>query len=231
MTVRPTPFDLVFGDIAESRFPPLERGIRQAGYDPKSREAFTLVKEAVELLRELVPEEGLGAGIDDFVAFVHAAFAFWLDGRPIVQLDRETLDRVVHESALPAAPRPANEASGRTYYLQLPPQRVWGQPRDASPPEPLDGSFTIPGSEIAMVAVFGLYPGRDGFTVAQARGPRPANLARADRTPLFSSRFEAGGADLFSLTGTEELLELGYRCDGLLGSPGAEPGIQQLALG
>jgi hypothetical protein len=231
MTVRPTPFDLVLAELAETRFPPLERGIRHAGYDPKSRDAFTLVKEAVELLRELAPSEGLGTGIDDFVAFVHAAFVFWLDGRPIVQIDRETLDRVLHERIPEAEASPATDGPGRAYYLQLPPQRVWGEPRDGSPPEPLDGSFVIPGPELAIVAVFGLYPGRDGFTVAQARGPRPRNLARADRTPLFTSRFEAGGADLFSLTGTEELLELGYRCDGLLGAAGAEPGIQQLALG
>src|SRR5262249_27723088 len=102
MTTRPTPFDLVFGELADVRFPALERGIRKAGYDPKSRDAFTLVKEAVELLRELLPDEGMGAGMDDFVAFVHAGFAYWLDGRPIVQIDRETLDRVLRERALPA---------------------------------------------------------------------------------------------------------------------------------
>jgi hypothetical protein len=229
MTSRPTPFDLVFGELADSRFPPLERGIRHAGYDPKSRDAFTLVREAVELLRELVPEEGIGAGIEDFVAFVHAAFAFWLDGRAIVQIDRETLDRVLRDPPSPPEPPPAE--GGRTYYLQLPPQRVWGEPREGAPPEPLDGCFILPGSELALVAVFGLYPGRDGFTVVQARGPRRERLVRPDRTPLFASRFEAGAAGLFAVTGTEELLELGHRCHALLGPPGAEPGIQQLALG
>ncbi len=229
MTARPTPFDLVFGELAAARFPTLERAIRQAGHDPHNRDAFTLVKESVELLHELRPEEGFGEGVDEFVAFVHGGFAFWLDGRAVVQIGREALDRILRvvpeEGEAPAL-------QSRSYYLQLAPQRVWGVPLEGAPSEPLDGAFVMPAGELSMVGVFGLHSGRTGFTVAQANGARPSRLARLDRTPLFAPRFESTVATgLFSLAGTEELLELGYRCHALLGSAGAEPGVQQLAVG
>jgi hypothetical protein len=228
VTDRPTPYDLVFGELGDARFPAIERAITAAGHDPRSRDRFTLVREAVTLLHELRPEEALGEGVGELVALVHAAFLFWLDGRSVVGVDRETLDRVLRRPA-ENGPEPT---PSRSYYLQLAPQRVWGEPLAGAPPEPLDGAFVQPvAGALDVVAIFGLHPARLGLTVVGARGPRPGRLARLDRTPPFSPRVEGGvAAGLFSLTGAEELLDLCHRCHALLGPSGAEPGRQLLSV-
>jgi hypothetical protein len=228
VTSRPTPFDLVFAELAEARFGPLEEAIVQAGHDPRDLDGFLLVREAVELLDQLRPEEPLGEGVNEFVALVHAALVFWLDGRSVVELDRHTLERLLREPASAAA----SSGPSRSYYLQLPLQRVWGAPLPEAAPEPLDGAFVLPSSDqLSLVGVFGLQPGRPGFTVARAEGSRPRSLRRDDASPLFSPRLEGGTtAGLFSIAGAEELLELGYRAHGLLGANGAEPGLQRVSL-
>jgi hypothetical protein len=229
MTSRPTPYDLVFGEIGDARFPPLERAIATAGHDPRSRDGFTLVREVVTLLQELRPEEPLGEGVGELVALVHAAFLFWLDGRSVVGIDRETLDRIMRR--VPERSGMVGPAA-RSYYLQLPPQRVWGEPLADAPPEPLDGAFVVPGPDLLdVIAVFGLHPARPGLTVVEARGARPGRLVRLDRTAPFAPRVEGGAAaGLVSLVGAEELLELVYRCHALLGPNGAEPGLQLVSV-
>jgi hypothetical protein len=205
---RPNPFDLVFGHMDQTRFPALDQALVSGGFDPRDLNGFTYIREGAELLKEFRPEEGLGTGIDDFVAFVHAAFLYWRDGKRIVTIDRDTLDRLV--SGTVADP----VADAGTYYVQLPIQRVWGEPFPDGGPEPLDGGFVqVRPGRLEVVGIFGLRPGREGFTVAQTAGPRPSNLSRADGTPLFAPRFgDARAVGLYSLTGAEELLELCYRC-------------------
>ena len=115
-------------------------------------------------------------------------------------------------STLPSPPL-AGAGTPQAYYLQLPPQRVWGSPVAGVAPEPLDGWFTVAqADQLALVAIFGLLSGRPGFTVAHVEGPRPGALAREDGTPLFGSILEGGkAAGLWSLVGQAELLELGWR--------------------
>ena len=99
--------------------------------------------------------------------------------------------------------------------MQLPPLRVWGVAREGAPAEPLDGWFVTGGKDgLSVVAVFGIHPGREGFTVVGASGPRPDELRRADGTALFAPML-AGGmtAGLASLSGAEELLELAWRVE------------------
>ena len=227
MTGRANPYDVAFAPIAPERFPRLTEGLRDAGRDARDRDAFVLVREVVELLRELGPEEGLGEGVEELVALTHAAYLYWLDGESRVGCDRETLDRLF---AGPGPARPVNP--GRAYYLELPPRRVWGDVSEGGAPEPLDGWFALPGADrLDLVAVFGLHPGRDGFTVVTASGPRQGRLIREDRTPLFSPRMKGGAeAGLHQVLGGEELLELGYRCHDLLPASGAAPGIQRVSL-
>ena len=208
---RPTPFDLVLGPAAVERFPLLRRGIEAAGRDPRDRDAFALVREVVEFLHELRPDEGLGEAVDGLLAFVHAAYLYWLDGSLIVEVSEARLT----ERLAGAAPAAERGQEGRTVYVQLPPLRVWGLPVEEGAPEPLDGWFAArAGESLSLLAVFGLHPGREGFTAVPVAGSRPAGLAREDGTPLFAPRLEGGSAaGLHSITGQEELLELAWRME------------------
>jgi hypothetical protein len=77
--------------------------------------------------------------------------------------------------------------------------------------EPLDGCFvhSTSGGALRVLGIFGLRPERLGFTAVEATGPRPEALARPDGTALFASTL--GAERLHSITGGEELLELGWR--------------------
>jgi hypothetical protein len=72
-TVRSTPFDLAFQDFAQSEFPGIRTALEKAGVEPRDRDAFLMVPEVISLIRELRPDEGLGAGIDQLAALVHHA--------------------------------------------------------------------------------------------------------------------------------------------------------------
>ena len=205
----------------------MKEGIAAAGSDPRNRDAFVLVREVVEFLREMRTEDAGREGIAELVAFTHSAYLFWLDGECLVRVDQDTL-----EALLSGVAAPDSGALGRSYYLQLPAQRVWGETVPGAAVEPLDGSFVIPGDPgFGVVGVFGLHPGREGLTVVSAEGPRARHLVRPDMTPLFSPRLPGGArARLFQVVGPEELLELVYRVHGLLPSTGAVPGPQQVSL-
>jgi hypothetical protein len=218
------PFGLAFGPFVPDRFAQIHRDLAEAEVDPHNRDAWALSRAGAELLHELRPDDGLGEGVTELVALAHAGFLYWQHGERAVPLTRETLDALVL-----AAP---GEREGGTpppaYYLQLPARRVWGTPVDGQPPEPLDGWFAIAeGDRLHVVAVFGLLPGRPGFTVAHADGPAPGPLERADGTTLFSSTLDGGAvAGIWSIVGEAELLELGWRAHRALpaadGPAGAE---------
>lgn len=225
MSARIHPFEAVFGSMAEARFPMLRQGIAAVGRDARDRDAFVLVREVVELLRELRPVEAEGDGVDQLVAFVHAAYVYWADGLRTVVVDRETLDDLVVHDAEPG-PLPA----GSGYYVQLAPQRVWGESQAGVPVEPLDGWFALPrAGELELVAVFGLHPTRDGLTVVTVGGPRSERLVRLDRSRLFAPRFEgAAAAGLWQVDGGDEVLELAYRCHDLLPPGGVPLGVERV---
>lgn len=212
---RPTPLELVFGPMAAERFPAIREALVAAGYQLADRHGFVLVREAVELLRELRPDEGVGEGIDQLVAFVHASFLSWADDKPVVRLDRKAVERLLRA---PGPPVPLAAGSGPTYYVQLPGRRIWGEPLAGAPPEPLDGWFArASGEVIDVVAIFGLHPTRPGLTAVEVLGPRPTDLRRPDGTPPFAPRLEGGeAAGLASIASAAELLELAYRVHGSL---------------
>ena len=217
---RPTPFDLVFGDVASERFPPVREGIAAAGRDLTSRDEFLLVREVAELMREIRPDEGLGEAVEALVAFVHTAFLYWHHGERLVEVGRDVLGQAIAVGTRPGASDPPNTP---TSYMQLPPLVVWGVPIAGSPPEPLDGWFlSRPGGVLTLLAVFGLRPGREAMTTVEIAGPRPpASLARLDGTPLFAPRVTGGAAaQLYSVEGEEELLELACRVEECLAGAG-----------
>jgi hypothetical protein len=210
---RATPYALVLGTIAAERFPALRDGIAAAGRDPRDRDAFLMVREVVELLRELEPEEGLGEAIAAMAAFLHQSYLYWMDGQRTIAVGEEGLEHAL-AGADPGVQEPAGQSFGLpSAYLQLPPLRVWGIPVEGEAAEPLDGWFVSPsGATLTVLAIFGIHPGRAGFTAVEVAGLRPSLLERADGTALFSPALPgAARAGLASIVGAEELLELAWR--------------------
>jgi hypothetical protein len=219
---RPTPFDLVFGDTASTIFPAIGAALSRSGTEPRDRDAFLMVREAVTLLHELRPEEGLGEGIDQLAALVHHSFLFWAAGSPAVELPLEHLGDLLGSPL----PDPGEHQEPAAYYVQPPERRIWAQAVTGEAPEPLDGCFvhaSPEGTSLSVLGVFGVYHERAGFTVVEVAGTRPIALVRADGSPLFSPTLQGGAAaGLFSLAGGEELLELGWRTRTLLVPSSAE---------
>jgi hypothetical protein len=205
---RPTPFDLVFEQSAQEAFPRIRAALHQGCQDDRDRDAFLMARDVVGLLRDLRPEEGLGEGIDQLAAFVHHAYLFWSAGEYVREIEAEGLKNLLSTGASDGCAQ-----APPTYYVQFPEHRLWAAAIPGQPPEPLDGCFVhSSGDTLRVLAVLGVHPGREGFSVVEASGLRPAVLAREDGTPLFAPVLVGGAAGgLFSLTGEEELLELGWR--------------------
>jgi hypothetical protein len=221
-TSRPTPFDLVFRLIAHETFPKIRTEFEQAGSDPRDRDRFLLRREVVTLLRELRPEGGLGEGIDQLAALLHHAYLFWDAGEPTFELSRQQL-----VTLLSVTPERDRGDQPPACYVQAPERRVWAEVIPGQPHEPLDGCFihSAPdGPALRVLGVFGIHPEREGFSVVEAMGPRPSALVRADGTELFAPTLTGGrAAGLYSITGEEELLDLGWRAS-TLAAQAAEAG-------
>ena len=201
MAPRLSPFELVFGRLAEERFPSLRSALD--GVEPTDRDAFIMTRDAIQLVRDLRPDDGIGEAIDQLVALVHHAYLFWAAGQVVVDVDAAILDSSVDAGA----PAPA-------WYARFPERRVWAQVVEGAAHEPLDGCFahSHAGDSLRVLGVFGLHPDRPGFSVVEAAGPRPVGLARETGEPLFAPRMDGGGAaGLRSIAGEGELLELGWR--------------------
>jgi hypothetical protein len=220
---RPTPFELVFAGVAHDRFPRIRAALESIGRDGADRDAFLIEREAVLLLHELRPDDGVGEGIDQLAALLHHAYLFWEAGLPTVTVPDDGLAGLLDGSA------PAREPGDgpRALYVELPERRVWAVVMEGEPPEPLEGCFihTASPDEVRVLGVFGMRPERMGFSVVETAGPRPPELARPDGTPLFSPAMAGGSAaGLHSLVGAEELLELGWRSRALAGGSLVEAG-------
>ena len=207
---RPTPFDLVFTQIAETVFPTIRSALERDDHDPADRDAFLLLPEVVTVLHDLRPEEGLGEGMDQLVALVHHAYLLWDAGGLILSLSSDRLAGMLEG---PAAPSPDPHEPPKAYYAQLLDHQVWARVIDDGAAEPMDGCFVHAArDDLRVLGIFGLRPDRDGFSAVETAGPRPDGLARADGTPLFSPVLTGGqAAGLYSIVGAEELLELGWR--------------------
>lgn len=219
---RPTPFDLVFRQFALDVFPKIRLALEQAGHDPRDRDGFLMVREVVALLRELRPDQGLGEGIDQLAALVHHAYLFWNAGEPTIEVLSDQLPGLL----LRRADRDTAADPAVSYYAALPEHRIWAEVIPDHPPEPLDGCFVHSSPNepaLRVLGVFGIHPERAGFSVVEAAGPRPLALARADGSELFAPTLTGGkAAGLFSITGEEELLDLGWRTRGVAAEMPAE---------
>jgi hypothetical protein len=76
-----------------------------------------------------------------------------------------------------------------------------------------------------VLGVFGIHPERQGFSVVETVGERPLALVRSDGAELFAPTLTGGrAAGLFSITGEEELLLLGWLTRKLTAHTGAGAG-------
>jgi hypothetical protein len=207
MTPPAHPFDIVFTGIAETRFPAL----RAACGDAPELAEFLVARPAIELLQDLRPEEGIGEAIDDFVAFVHAAYRYWAAGARTATVDERVTRTLCRPHEDPASSR--EMAPAGAMYIQVAPRIIWGQLMDGASYEPLDGWFAMPGRDrLHVVACFGVHPDRPGLSVLAIDGERPEPFARPDGTPLFAPTMAGGReAGLHAVAGPLEMLLLAWR--------------------
>lgn len=219
---RPTPFDLVFSELATDRFPAVAEALA-AATDPRDRDAFFLTLPAMQLLRELRPDDAeAGAGVDELTALLHHAYLAWTDGLQTWAVAEGPFRRLL---AAPAAHAVTPPTAG---YIQLPERVVWASLSAPGPWEPLDGCFVhrVPGGAMRVLGVFGLHESRNGFTVAEAVGV-PGTLAlRQEGAPLFAPTLDGGAvAGLHAIVEPGELVELAGRVlAGVLAAPGQPEG-------
>jgi hypothetical protein len=215
---RPTPFDLVFSQIAERSFPEIKASIERVGYEPTDRDAFLMIPEVVTLLRELRPEEGIGEGMDQLVALLHHVYVLWDAGGVTLAVPDDRLGELLGSSSGTSAPI----EPPRAYYAQFPQHQVWAEVLEGESHEPLDGCFvhSTAADALRVLGVFGIRPERPGFSVVEAEGPRAPELRRPDASALFSPILPGGAsAGLHSIAGGEELLELGWRTRAMATEP------------
>jgi hypothetical protein len=209
MTDRATPFDLVFDTFAKDRFPEIRSSLAASGADPANRDAFLLDRFVVQTLRDIVPDEGVGEAVDQHVALLHNAYLFWDRGTHIHRMNRPEA-----EAMLNAPPLNGHPALPETIYVQFPERMIWAQINEGHPHEPLDGLFvTRPsGDDYRVLGIFGMHPDRVGFSVAEVAGGRINQQTRPDGSPIFAPVLPGGAAaQLFSVDGAGELIELGAR--------------------
>ena len=209
--MRLTPFDVAFGPDAETWFPKIRDSLATSGLDPHDADAFILDREVAALLRELVPEAGVGTAIQQHIALLQHAYLYWVEGAWLFRLTKDRTRSLLAGESL--AEDPAAEPP-RAYYVQFPERLIWAELGDEEPHQPLDGLFVRPwpGGGAFVLGIFGMHPAQGGFSVAEADGYREEDLLRTDGSPLFAPVLSGGAAaGLFSVVGGEELLELAAR--------------------
>ena len=174
-------------------------------------------REVVVLLRELRPDEGLGETMDQMAALVHHAYLFWAAGAVTIPVATgRGWPELLGDRPRSTAPTPRTSPA---YYAQFPERRIWASVIENEAPEPLDGFFVsrAPGGELRVLGIFGLQPERVGFSAVEATGAA-ARRARAGgrhaavRLRRWPAARRRGCA---RIVGEEELLELGWRTQGL----------------
>jgi len=219
---RSTPFDLVFAELAAERFPAIREALAEAGHDPRDRDAFLLSLPAMTLLRDLRPDDSdAGEGVGELAALAHHAYLAWDAGVVTWHLETDQA-RAALVPGWPHADAPPSAG-----YLQVPERLVWAALAPEAPPEPLDGCFvhSVPGGDLRVLGIFGMYPGRMGFSVVEAAGIPGQSTARRDGSALFSPVLAGGtAAGIHSLVGPDELVELASRLLVFVSEPSAARG-------
>ena len=224
--MRPTPFSLVFADLAVEQFPLIAAALQQNATDPADRDRFVLLEPVGRLLRSILPEGAGADALEAHVLLLHHAFLYWAAGERVYSISDHLLRRAVAETRI------TTELPYKSLYLQVPELRVWGSPNAAAPPEPLDGLFVSKGlrsGAIEVLAIFGMRPDRPGFSAVglvgradtEAPGATEIEIAaeREDGSAPFGPKLAGGtAAGLYSVGNAGELLLLTTRLLTLLDS-------------
>lgn len=231
---RPSPYHLAFGaeDMDDTLFPPIaeEAAARDMPLDDPDR--FLFLTGVGRLLQAIAgsPDEGDDGGVGHGAGEVlqqHGrllfhAFHFWREGKCEVELDEETVRRVLDEDAV--ADDRALSPPARAGYLRLPRNLVWATPEPGLRPEPADGLFWMFNDTDAdrpslhLLLALGVRAGRPGFSVVTATGELESgpHWADVDGRPGggdFTTTLPGGELDrLYSVETTAELLKLASRC-------------------
>lgn len=210
---RLTPFEYVFAELAEERFGEVQKEAEQQLKDTADRTQFASLPSVQRILADLERPELIDAAPEaaaEYLNVVYAAYRYWEAGRPLISLDRETLQAAV------ASPAPSTipEIPAGACYVQLPERLVWAQIAPEEPHEPVDGLFVASGPdgrEITVVAVLGFRPARGGFSqVTAVAMPHEFAAALSEaRTPPFAPVLDGGDrAGFKSIVNAAELLLL-----------------------
>jgi len=208
---RPTPFELVFADLAQERFGAIRDSLVAAKLDAADLDAFALDRQAVLLLRDLVPDDAPEEAVREHLSFLHHAFLNWQAGGWTFRLGRRPAIELLNA---PSAQEGTAAATPQAYYIQFPARMVWAELAEGQPHEPLDGLFvhSPAANRWQVMGIFGLHPDRAGFSVVTASGARLARLEREDGSPVFASVLPGGAtAEIYSVVGPEEMIELAAR--------------------
>ncbi|MBI3982652.1 MAG: hypothetical protein HY337_07050 [Gemmatimonadetes bacterium] len=231
---RPHPFDLVFGELARTRFAEIraadaakldvrhsvseqpEAQASDIGHrtSPTSRDRrlFLQLPAVQGLLADIAPGEGVpnrGAQMEEYGILLYVIYHYWNRGERTVAVSLEELDA----AAATAADRSPTVPDGAC-YLRLPEHRYWAQVAPDAPHEPLDGCFVVigeEGGEVHVVAILGLRPERTGFSQIAVTAPLAdlPHAARFRREPPFAPIMAGGDRAGFRSVVTEaELLHL-----------------------
>ncbi len=203
---RLTPFDMVFAEMADERFPAILDAFDKGEPEVTDRDAFLMNRAAASMVHDLRPDEGLGPGVDHLAALVHHAYLHWRHGRWVFRAGRKEIIRI-----LEGAPDRMAERHPSVYYLQVPHGLLWGQLGESEPHQPLDGCFVAwgTGDQVRTLGVFGLHPDRMGFAVVEAAGPLDQVETRPAKPAPFAPAMDGGQeAGLYSVNHPGELLLL-----------------------
>jgi hypothetical protein len=134
----------------------------------------------------------------ELAALAHHAYLTWDAGVPTWRIDIDQARTALKPGAAHA------DASPSAGYLQVPERLVWASLAPDAPAEPLDGCFvhSVSPGGLRVLGIFGMHPGRMGFSVVEAVGaPAPA-LVRPDGSAPFSPVLAGGAAaGIHSLVG------------------------------
>jgi hypothetical protein len=203
------PFNLVFGELAATRFGEI-RALGSAA-ELRDRLRFQQLEAVQRLLADIAPrngEPGRGAQMEEYGILLYAAYHYWDQGE-------QTRAVAPDFDATSAADRPPQVPVGAC-YIRLPERRFWAQVAPDAPHEPIDGVFvasSADGTELTVVAILGLRPDRGGFSQIAVSAPAAdfASAARFRRDPPFAPTMEGGARAGFRSVVTEgELLHLAH---------------------
>jgi len=210
---RPHPFDLAFGEIAESRFAEIVAEAQEQHRDLRDIAQFAPCATVQHLLQEIEAPDIVRQAPAVAVEYLHtlyAAFRYWNAGKVTLAVAPAHLTSVIAGQAgavaLPVIPRGA-------VYCQLPERLLWAQVNTQAPHEPIDGFFVAEGARRAwtVVAILGLRPERFGFShvALTAAGEEVLAAPSLARTPPFAPVLPGGeAAGLYSVCTAAELLHL-----------------------